>query len=60
MDPYKAQELATSMSEPLLSQLVTPMTPLATPPDQVQPFPTSRPPDYDTWSKNKKYRWRHR
>ena len=41
------------MTDPL-PQLETPMTPLATPSDQAQPLPTSRPPDYDSWSKNKK------
>ena len=59
-----SQELATSTSilvtEPLLSHLATPMTPLTTPPDQAQLRLTPRPSEYESWSNNKKYRWRQR
>ena len=48
------------MTEPLLPQLVTPMTPLLTPPDQAQHHLTSRPPEYESWTNNKKYNWRRR
>ena len=59
-----SQELATSTSilvtEPLLSHLATPMTPLTTPPDRAQLRLTPRPSEYESWSNNKKYRWRQR
>ena len=49
------------MTEPLLPQLVTPLTSLTTPPDQTQPLvyqPRERPPEYNEWSYSKKANWR--
>jgi hypothetical protein len=44
----------------LAPELVTPMTPLLTSPDQAQHRLTPRPPEYESWTNNKKYNWRRR
>ena len=58
------QETVTStptlMTEPLLPQLATPISPLTTLQDHAQHRMTSRPPEYELWSYSKKYRWRQR
>jgi hypothetical protein len=46
------------MTEPLLPQSETPITPLATPPDRIQPSPMAKPDNWMLMSSSDKQRWR--